>query len=73
MITQQMSQVLELYNKGLALYKESRFSEALSYFQKAIAIKSDDGPSLMYEKRCKDYIENPPPVDWDGVYVMKTK
>jgi len=27
----------------------------------------------MYIKRCKEFLETPPPADWDGVYIMKTK
>ena len=73
MITTEMKELLEQYNSGLNLYKEGRFSEALVFFKKAISIKPDDGPSLMYEKRCLEFIASPPPLDWDGVYTMKTK
>jgi tetratricopeptide (TPR) repeat protein len=73
LISEQMQQLVEVYNKGLDLYKDRKFTEALKYFKKALEIAPDDGPSHMYEKRCKEFIENPPPPDWDGVYIMKTK
>lgn len=73
MITPEMKEVLVHYNQGLTLYKDQKFKEALDCFKKGLEIIPDDGPSLMYVKRCKEFIENPPPVDWDGVYIMKTK
>ncbi|MBK8393776.1 MAG: tetratricopeptide repeat protein [Leptospiraceae bacterium] len=73
MITPEMKEVLVHYNKGLELYKTSKFKEALEYFNKGLAIIPDDGPTLMYIKRCKEFLESPPPADWDGVYIMKTK
>ncbi|MDX1958476.1 MAG: tetratricopeptide repeat protein [Leptospiraceae bacterium] len=73
MITPQMKELLEYYNSGLQKYKEAKFQEALELFQKALSIIPDDGPSIEYSKRCKEFIQDPPPIDWDGVYVMKTK
>ncbi|MCB1143434.1 MAG: tetratricopeptide repeat protein [Leptospiraceae bacterium] len=73
MITPEMQELLKHYNLALRLYKEAEFEKAIEEFQKAIAIIPDDGPSLMYIQRCKEYIHNPPPPDWDGVFVMTTK
>lgn len=73
MITEKMHKVLTHYNEGLQLYKERKFQDALKSFKEALQIEPEDGPSEMYVKRCKEFIENPPPPDWDGVYIMKTK
>ncbi|MCB1156825.1 MAG: tetratricopeptide repeat protein [Leptospiraceae bacterium] len=73
MISNEMKQVLEAYNEGLTQYKMRNFDKALQAFQKAASIRPDDGPSKVYIERCKEYIQEPPPEDWDGVYVMKTK
>lgn len=73
MISSEMQELLGFYNQGLKLYKEAKFQDALDSFKKALEIKTDDGPTLMYIKRCKEFIQTPPPSDWDGVYVMKTK
>jgi tetratricopeptide (TPR) repeat protein len=72
-MTQQQLQLLEQYNKALALYKQRKFQEALEEFKKALQIVPDDEPSKLYVERCLEYIKNPPPEDWDGVFVMKTK
>lgn len=66
-------QVLELFSKGRELYKLRRFAEALQYFEKALTVDPTDGPSRTYVERCRHYIQQPPPPDWDGVWVMKTK
>lgn len=66
-------EMLENYNQGLQLYKEKKFVEAKSFFEKALAVKPDDGPSKLYAERCEMLIENPPPADWDGVFTMTSK
>ncbi|MBV6493217.1 MAG: hypothetical protein LDLANPLL_01233 [Turneriella sp.] len=73
MLSEQMQQVLQVYNEGLALYKKRDFKTAAEKFKKALSIKKDDGPSQVYLERCEHYSAEPPPPDWDGVYVMKTK
>jgi len=50
-----------------------QFAEARDMFAKALQIDAEDGPSKVYLDRCEEYVENPPPDDWDGVYTMKTK
>lgn len=72
-VSPKMQEVLDFYNKGLQLYKERKFKDAKLQFQKALEIEPDDGPSQLYIERCDDYIAEPPPEDWDGVYNMKTK
>jgi len=49
------------------------FEDARKQFALALKINPEDGPSKVYYARCKHYIENPPPEDWDGVFVMSTK
>lgn len=73
MITEERRQVLDLFAQGRKLYKLMEFEAAKKYFAKALQVDANDGPSKVYFARCKHYIENPPPEDWDGVFVMKTK
>jgi tetratricopeptide (TPR) repeat protein len=73
MITEEKKRVLDLFARGRKLYKLMQFDEAQKYFSQALKIDSEDGPSKVYFARCKHYIENPPPEDWDGVFVMTTK
>ena len=73
MISETKKQVLSLFTEGRNHYKLMRFPQARDCFAKALSLEPEDGPSKVYLARCKHYIENPPPEDWDGIFVMKTK
>jgi len=72
-VSKDTERVLELYNEGLRLYKTKMFLEAKAKFQEALAIVPKDGPSKLYIERCDAFLKNPPPADWDGVYIMTSK
>lgn len=61
------------YEKGITMYFEQRWGEAISTFEQALEIDPDDGPSQLYLNRCREYQANPPPANWDGVFRMTTK
>jgi hypothetical protein len=73
MISEKKKMVLELFTEGRRHYKLMNFDKALACFKEALEADPDDGPSKVYLDRCELYIEDPPPDDWDGVFVMKTK
>lgn len=68
-----MKNVLNHFNDGYQLYHQKEFQLALDKFNAALEEKSDDMVSQLYKQRCEDYCAEPPPDDWDGVFVMKTK
>ncbi len=72
-ISDEMRRVVELFDKGFNYYLQQNWDWAIKYFQQALAIKPDDGPSSRYIARCEQFKQNPPGDDWDGVYTMKTK
>lgn len=72
-LTDDMRKTIELYEKGLGHYREGRFKAAKDYFEKAIEITENDGPSKTYLKRCDMYIATPPPENWDGVWELTEK
>ena len=73
MIGEEKEKVLKLFTEGRKQYKLMNFKGAKDLFGQALKIMPEDGPSKVYYARCKHYIENPPPEDWDGVFVMQTK
>jgi tetratricopeptide (TPR) repeat protein len=73
MISNEQKQLIAYYSEGLKLYKQRQWEEAIVQFKKALEITPDDGPSKLYIERCNEYKQSPPPEDWDGVFVMKTK
>jgi class 3 adenylate cyclase len=68
-LTPQQTKVREGFTAGLRLYRERRFEEARVLFEAA----ADDGPSQTFAERCREFIAQPPPADWDGTYEMQTK
>ncbi len=64
---------IEQYLKGLEAYKQRRWDDGIKFFEKALQINPDDEPSKVYKQRCIDFKIDPPPDDWDGVFIMKTK
>jgi tetratricopeptide (TPR) repeat protein len=73
MVTKEKEEVLKYYNLGLTAYKQRKWDEAIRAFERALSVDPGDGPSDVYLGRSKDFKLNPPPADWDGVFVMKTK
>ena len=66
-------EVLKLYEEGLKMYRKREWQMAIDMFQEALNKDPLDGPSLTYIERCKGYVQNPPPENWDGVFVLTTK
>ncbi len=65
--------LIGVYEQGLAYYKQRRWYDAMKEFKRVLRYFPSDGPSRVYIKRCLDFIENPPPENWDGVYEFKSK
>ncbi len=72
-ISDDQRRVLELYDQGLQIHWKRSFEEAIDYFEQAVNIIPDDGPSLAMITRIKEYIEVPPPDTWQGEFVRTTK
>jgi adenylate cyclase len=64
---------LKLFEEALALYRRQKWCDAIALFEKAAYTLPHDPPSLMYIDRCREFMEEPPDADWDGVYTMKAK
>lgn len=61
------------FERALGLYREGRFLESGKVFEGILERFPEDGPSKLYVKRCAEYLITPPPPDWDGVFVAKSK
>lgn len=72
-ISEQRRRVLDAFAEGRKRYKLMEFDSALQNFEAALEIDPADGPSRVYARRCRHYLQNPPPEDWDGVFVMTSK
>ncbi|MBF0126210.1 MAG: adenylate/guanylate cyclase domain-containing protein [Magnetococcales bacterium] len=61
------------YLAGLELYRKRDYPAAIDRFAAALQVIPDDGPSRTYLERCQEYVANPPPADWDGVFQLTSK
>ena len=56
----------EQFGKAVQLYKKRDFEEALKLFNKIITQNPEDKTISLYIERCRRYIRNGVPPDWDG-------
>ncbi len=64
---------LALYAKARSAYTAMRFDEALNLFGQAQQMRPDDKAVAVHLSRAQQYRVQPPPENWNGVYVMTTK
>jgi adenylate cyclase len=61
------------FEEGYNHYHEKKFEQAIREFEKAIGIAPNDETSKIYIERCREFLDSPPPEDWNGVFIMKSK
>jgi len=61
---------IEAFAAALALYYARDFAAARAGFA---ALAGADAAAALYVDRAEEYLADPPPPNWDGSYVMKTK
>jgi adenylate cyclase len=64
---------LQQFEEARRLYRGRKWIEAQRVFQTILDHWPDDGPSLVYLKRCEEFLTEEPLSDWDGVFVMTHK
>jgi len=62
--------IAETFAGGLKLYRERDFAGALGIFEQ---LQDSDSVSRLYVTRCREFLAEPPGVEWDGMYVAQTK
>ncbi|MDY7091510.1 MAG: adenylate/guanylate cyclase domain-containing protein [Acidobacteriota bacterium] len=64
---------IETFGQGLAFYRRRRFHQAEALFLELLEEHGEDGPSRLFLERCRRYLDDPPPEDWDGVETLTRK
>ncbi|NMF83301.1 GAF domain-containing protein [Nodosilinea sp. P-1105] len=64
---------LNLYANARNAYTAMRFEQALDLFQQAKQMRPEDKAVAVHMQRAQQYLQQPPPADWDGVHIMTTK
>jgi hypothetical protein len=57
----------------MQMYYSRDFGPAAEGFRKVQSILPQDYAAGLLEGRCRSFLRNPPPKDWDGVTVMEHK
>lgn len=65
--------VVSLSQEGFNCYLDREWEKAKRLYSELLTIKEGDVLAGIFIKRCADYIENEPSVEWDGVYTMIKK
>lgn len=65
----EMRETVAEYEKAFAAYSARDFAGAIE----TLSGQQSDAPSLTLLARCRVYLQEPPPNEWNGVYVSKTK
>jgi class 3 adenylate cyclase len=63
----------DCFSEGLACYRRRRWDESRRAFEAALAIVSNDGPSITFINRLDKLILRPPGEDWDGSWRLEQK
>lgn len=61
------------FQAGRAAYLERNWRQAASHFEEVIRLKPEDGPATLYLRRCWQYLEAPPPPEWQGISVLESR
>lgn len=70
--TNSKAQVLD-FQKAYKAYHEKNFENARDLLSQAEAKYPEDGVVKVYQLRTKEFLINPPPQNWDGVFERRTK
>jgi adenylate cyclase len=64
---------IEFFHRGLSRFENKDWEGALENFSETIRLLPQDGPCGIYIRRCREYMENPPPQSWDGIFNLPMK
>ena len=70
---QEYEALLTPFNTALECYRTHDWREAAGKLGQVLGIYPYDGPTQVLLQRCLEFMDDPPPADWDGVYVMPSK
>jgi len=62
-----------LFHKAFDLFEERNWKDAEDAFNQVLKAYPDDGPSVHFIERCRQYMEYPPADDWDGSFKITEK
>lgn len=70
-LVKEQRELLSLFQQGFTCFQSQDWRQAISYFEKALAIVPHDQPSRFLLERCRKFDTNPPGADWEGIIIMQ--
>jgi adenylate cyclase len=67
------SDLVGRYERALSAFQGRRFDEAIEALDALNRDYPDDAPTVTLRGRARQFRDEPPDADWDGVYVAKDK
>ncbi len=64
--------LIDLFQKGVGLFRSRHWDEAGDYFFEALKIDKNDKPSKLYIERCTHCKKKPPPKEWAGAVSFRS-
>lgn len=80
--SEQSFECRELYERALDAFTQQRWKDALRLLDQSCMMESHQpgrdwgvktNPSLLLKQLCQNYLKEPPPADWDGIYNLLSK
>jgi adenylate cyclase len=68
-----LMEAVNAFKSGLSYYRGRQWDKAIDGFAEASILNPTDRLPQMYVDRCMHFKLNPPPEEWNGVWVMQTK
>jgi len=66
-------ELLAVFSKGVELYQKQDWDKATEIFNSLLKEYPSDNPAKLYLNRCREFKNNPPGENWDGIYRLTDK
>ncbi|MBX9703889.1 MAG: adenylate/guanylate cyclase domain-containing protein, partial [Silvanigrellaceae bacterium] len=70
---QKLLELAKKFEEGLKEYRQGNWDLAIKFFDVVLTMNPNDGPAKEFIDRCKYLKENSNKLQWNGVWVFKTK
>ncbi|MBI5631407.1 MAG: adenylate/guanylate cyclase domain-containing protein [Elusimicrobia bacterium] len=72
-LSAEWEKALPAYEEGMSRFQARDYVQAEAAFARALEVFPDDGPSLFYLEKSRQFRQEPPPAGWNGVFQLTGK
>ncbi len=70
---EEQKNLCRVFARGVNAYQRQSWAEAIDFFNEALKLDNNDGPSRFYLALCEKYRADPPATHWDGTVYLNKK